>query len=84
MENTPNPVMPKRVVQPACLGKVEGALPFLNGNTELFAEDLHTAVIGHLEVIDTSHNTWKIIVRRVWRLARLADDRKHWSKVLEA
>lgn len=50
---------------PACvlfLRKMEGALSFLNSNTELLTENLHTAIVGHLEIIDAGHDTWKIVI----------------------
>jgi hypothetical protein len=63
---------------------MESTLAFLDGNPEFLAEDGHAAVVRHLEVIDASHDTGKIIVRRIRGLARLADNCEHRSEVLEA
>lgn len=62
---------------------MEGALTFLNCNTELLAKNLHAAVIGHLEVVDASHDTREIVVRRQRRLARLANHGEHGREILE-
>ena len=63
---------------------MESALAFLNGNPEFLAEDDHVAVVGHLEVVDASHDGREELVRSVGRLCRLADDGEHGRESLEA
>jgi hypothetical protein len=63
---------------------MESALAFLNGDTKLVTQNLYGAVIGHLEVVDAGHDGRQVVVRCVWRLARLADDSKHGREILKA
>jgi hypothetical protein len=63
---------------------MESALAFLNGDTELLAQNLYGAVVGHLEVVDAGHDRGQVVVGSVWRFARLADDGEHGREVLEA
>lgn len=65
------------------LGKVESALAFLNCNIQFLTQYLHATVIGHLEIINARHDAWKVVVRSIRRLARLADHSEHGSKTLE-
>lgn len=59
------------------LRKMEGALSFFDGNVQLLLEDIKRAVVRHLEIVDACHDTRQVVVRRVWGLGGLADDRKH-------
>lgn len=63
---------------------MESALALPDGHTELLAQNVHGAVVWHFEVVDARHDRGQIIVRRVWWLAWLADDREHGREVLEA
>jgi hypothetical protein len=62
---------------------MESTLSFLDSNSELFSKNVHSAVIWHFEVVDTCHNTGKVIVGCVRRFAWLANNRKHGSEALE-
>jgi hypothetical protein len=65
------------------LGKVKSALAFLNCDIQFLAQYLHATVIGHLKIINARHDAWKVVVRSIRRLARLADHSEHGSKTLE-
>jgi len=62
---------------------MEGALSFLDCCSHLTAHDIQIRVVWQFKIIDAGHNTWKIIVRRIGRFARLADHREHRSKCFE-
>ena len=63
---------------------MESTLAFLDGNEQLGSHHLERAVVGHLEVIDASHDTRQVVVGAVRRLARLADDGEEWRERFEA
>lgn len=64
--------------------KMECALSFLDRDGKSLPEDIQTAVIGQLEVVDTGHNTGKIVVGRVRMFAGTADNRENRCQTLEA
>jgi hypothetical protein len=74
--------VPPRIPRP--LGQVESPLPLLDSNIQTVAQDFQIRVVWKLEIIDTGHDAWQIVVRRVWRLTRLADDGEHWCKALKS
>lgn len=63
---------------------MECPLSFSDRNCQLFPQDVNRTVVGHLEVVYTGHDAWQVVIRRKWRLARLADHRKHWSERFKA
>ena len=63
---------------------MERALALLGGHDQFPLQHLLCAVIGQLEIVDTSHDAWQIVVRTVRGLTRLADNREHWRKTLES
>jgi hypothetical protein len=73
-----------RSIESQCLRKVEGALAFLHSSVEPGAQDVDVAVVGHLEVVDASHDGRKELIRSVGRLCRLADDGEHGRERFEA
>jgi hypothetical protein len=62
---------------------MEGALTFLDGGKEPPPQHLDVSIVGKLEVIDTSHDSGKVIVRGIRRLARLAHHGKHGCQTLK-
>jgi len=64
--------------------EVEGSLALLDSGEELLPHDVDVGVVGQLEVVDARHDAGEVVVRRVGRLARLADHREHWGQALEA
>ena len=74
----------RRIIEIRRLRKVERALALLNSSVEPGAQDIDVAVIGHLEVVDASHDGWEELIGGVRRLCRLADDGEHGRESLEA
>ena len=66
------------------LGQVECTLSFLDGDGKPLLQDADVAVVGQLEVVHARHDTGEIVIRRVRRLARAANDGEKGSKTLEA
>ena len=66
------------------LRKVERALALFHSGVKPGAKDVDVAVVGHLEVVDASHDGREELVRSVGSLRRLADDGEHWCESLEA
>ena len=66
------------------LRKVERALALFHSSVQPGAQDVDIAVVGHLEVVDASHDGREELVRSVGSLRRLADDGEHWCESLEA
>lgn len=58
------------------------ALPY--SHTKLLAQNLNSAVIRHLQVIDTRHDRRQVVIGSEGWFAGLADNRKHWRESLEA
>ena len=63
---------------------MESALALSNSHAELLAQNVHGAVVGHLEVVDARHDRGQVVVGSVRWLARLAHDGEHGREVLEA
>lgn len=63
---------------------MERPLALLDRCKELLPQIIHVRVVRQLEVIDTRHDAGEIVVRDVWRLARLADHREHGVQLAEA
>lgn len=63
---------------------MECTLSFLDRDRQSLPEDIQTAVIGQLEVIDTGHNAGKIVIGRVRVFAGTAYNRENWRQTLEA
>ena len=66
------------------LRKMKSPLPLLKRHSQFLAQNPHGAIIRHLEVIHTRHDRREVVVRRIWRFARFADDGEHGREVLEA
>ena len=73
----------RRIIEIRRLRKVERALALLNSSVEPGAQDIDVAVIGHLEVVDASHDGREEIVRGVGSLGGLADNSEHGRKRFE-
>jgi hypothetical protein len=63
---------------------MESALALADGHAELLAEDLDGAIVGHLQVVDTSHDGRKVVVGRKGWFAGFADNREHRRESFEA
>jgi hypothetical protein len=59
-------------------------LTFPHGRAQLPAEGLDVRVVGHLEVVDASHDTGEIVVGCVGRIAWPTHDCEHGGQVLKA
>lgn len=59
-------------------------MAFPHGRAQLLTKNLDVRVVGHLEVVDASHDTGKIVVRRVGSFARPTHDGKHGREILES
>ena len=66
------------------LREMKGSLTFLDGRVQLSAHNVKISVVWQLEIVDTGHDAGKVVIGRVGRFARLADDGEHWSQTLEA
>ena len=73
-----------RSIEISRLRKMERALALFHSSVEPGAQDVDVAVVGHLEVVDASHDGREELVRSVGSLRRLADDGEHWCESLEA
>jgi hypothetical protein len=65
------------------LRKVERALALFDGNVESGAQDVDVAVVGHLEVVDASHDGREELVGSVRCFCGLADDGEHGCERLK-
>ena len=74
----------RRSIASRCLRKMERALALFHSSVEPGAQNVDVAVVGHLEVVDASHDGREELIRSVWRLCRLADDGEHGRESLEA
>jgi hypothetical protein len=63
---------------------VKGALAVADGGKELLAQGIDIGVVGQLEVVDTRHDTRKVVVRREVTFAGLAHDCEHGFQISEA
>ena len=59
-------------------------MALLDSKVQFGAQGVKIAVVGHLEVVDASHDGREELVRSVGSLRRLADDGEHWCESLEA
>ena len=66
------------------LRKVERALALFHSGVESGAQDVDVAVVGHLEVVDASHDGREELIRSVGCLCGFADDGEHGRECLEA
>jgi hypothetical protein len=66
------------------LRKMKSPLPLLKRRRKFLAQNLHRAIIRHLEVIHARHDRRQVVVRRVRRFAGFANDGEHRREVLEA
>jgi hypothetical protein len=65
------------------LRKVERALALFDSNVKSGAQNVDIAVIGHLEVVDASHDGWEELVGSVRCFCRLADNSEHGRERFE-
>lgn len=63
--------------------QVESPLALSYGNIQALSQDFKIGVIRKLEIVDAGHDAWQIIIRRIWRLTRLADNSEHGCQALE-
>ena len=66
------------------LRKMERALALFHRSVEPSAQDVDVTVVGHLEVVDASHDGREELIRSVGCLCGLADDGEHGRECLEA
>lgn len=67
-----------------CLREVESTLTLLNGHIQSLSQNLHAAVVRHLQVVDTRHDAREIVIGRIRGFTRFADHREHRGEALEA
>jgi hypothetical protein len=65
------------------LREVEASCPFQHSYSQLLFHNLLTRVIGKLQVVDTSHDAWKVVIGRQRRFVRLSDNGKWWIETTE-
>lgn len=63
---------------------MECPLSLLDGDSESLLEGVQTTVIWQLEIVDAGHDTGKIVVRCIRRLAGTAYHREDGCKTLKA
>jgi hypothetical protein len=63
---------------------MESPLALLDGNRQSLPEDIQTAVVRQLQVVDTGHDTGKVVVRCVWRFTWPTNNGEDWRETLEA
>ena len=73
----------RRSIESQRLRKMERALALFHSSVEPGAQDIDVAVVGHLEVVDASHDGREELIRSVGRLCGLADDGEHGCESLE-
>ena len=71
------------VSQKHCLREVERTLALVDSKVQFGAQGVKVTVVGHLEVVDTSHDGWEEVVRGEGSLSGLADDGKHGRERFE-
>ena len=65
------------------LRKMETSRSFQHSYSELLLHNLLARVIGKLQIVDTSHDAWKVVVGRQRRFVGLSDDSKRWIETAE-
>lgn len=63
---------------------MKGTLTFPHGGRELLFQNIDVRVVGHLEVVDTRHDTWKVVIWRVGSLTGPTDNSEHGREILES
>ena len=59
-------------------------MALLDSKVQFGAQGVKIAVVGHLEVVDASHDGREELIGSVRRLCRLADNGEHGRESLEA
>ena len=62
---------------------MEASRSFHHGYSQLLLHDLLGRVIGKLQVVDASHDAWKVVVGSQRRFMGLPDDGERWIKATE-
>jgi len=62
---------------------MEASRSFQHSCSQLLLRNLLARVIRKLQVVDASHNTWKVVVSRQRRFVRLPDNGKRWIETTE-
>jgi len=65
------------------LRKVETSRSLRHSYPQLLFHNFPTRVIWKLQVVDASHDAWKVVVGRQRRFVRFPDDGKRWVKTAE-
>ena len=55
---------------------METSRSFHHSHSQLLLHDLLVRVIGKFQVVDTSHDTWKVVIGRQRRFMGLSNDGK--------
>jgi hypothetical protein len=66
------------------LRQMERPLALLDGDVHLLPHRFQARVVRQLQVVDACHDRRQVVVRRVRRLTRLADNSEHGRERLEA
>lgn len=62
---------------------METSRSFQHSCSQLLLHNLLARVIRKLQVVDASHDTWKVVVGRQRRFVRLPDNGKRWIETTE-
>ncbi len=65
------------------LREMERSLPLPRSHIKLLLHNIERTVVRHLQVVHASHHAWQVVIRSVWWLAWLADDREQWRQCFE-
>jgi len=66
------------------LRQMECSLALLNGDGKSLPENIQTAIIGQLEIVHTSHDARKVVIRSIRGFTGPTDHSEDGSKTLEA
>lgn len=65
------------------LRKMEASRSFHHSYSQLLLHNLFARVIGKLQVVDTSHDAWKVVVGRQRGFVRLPHNGEWWIETTE-
>ena len=60
------------------------ALAFADGHVQSRAHDVEVGIIGEFEVVDTRHDTWKVVIGSIRGFTWFANHSEHRGQTLEA
>ena len=62
---------------------METSRSFRHSHSQLLFHNLFARVIWKLQVIDASHDAWKVVIRRQRRFVRLSNNGERWIETTE-